>query len=90
MGPNGVSQGELCTFGGPENSTVESSIFRSKVLLPNFPNVPTFQKCEGSQIKIWEKFYLRTLANTFFALLKSAKDAKKNFWPGIFSYNSKL
>ena len=46
---------ELHTFGGPTNSTVQSSNFRSKALLANFPNFRTFQTCESLQIELLKK-----------------------------------
>ena len=85
--------GELRTFGGPKNSTVQSSIFRPKVLLANFRTFKSakvrtqnFQKiksacaCESSA-----KFYVRT-----FAPWQSAKVRQQNFWPENFSYGSKF
>ena len=78
----------------------KSANFRSKVLFANFRTSAHFSKCESSEIELLtfgkfkltrkvrvfsRKFYLRT-----FALFKSSKVRKKNFWPKIFSHGSKF
>ena len=78
----------------------KSANFRSKVLFASFRTSAHFSKCESSEIELLtfgkfkltrkvrvfsRKFYLRT-----FALFKSSKVRKKNFWPKFFSHGSKF
>ena len=64
--------GGLRTFGGPKKSTVQSSIFRPKVLWANFQNLSNFQKCENSHIELLKKMKV-------FALAKVRRSSMREF-----------